>query len=230
MAFGLFFNNDSLRRQLDADTATLSLISKGVAVADAAILPGGGAGTARSLRLTFQGRTAPMLAVGVDRPVQGDKLVQVAASSVSGTTWTFDVIVWHQYGTDFGFRWHLFDVPHGTALTGFGFAFWDENGRLTANSNVAPMRSASSMASGRVYSAVHVAGLILTENRWWDTTAQVQRVDWQLFVDGISTYPGAGVASGFIDGGTSFNTPTVPWPNSPSGGAAVSFLVDVTGL
>lgn len=230
MVFGLFFDNNNLRRQLDSDTATLSLVNKGVGTASQVVMPGGGPGTTKYVRLTFSGRTAPMLAVGVDKPTQGEKSIQVVQSTVSGTTWTFDVVVWHQYGTDFAFRWYLFDVPYNTTLTGFGFAFWDEQGRLTANSNVAPMRTVSSMTSGRLYAAIHVSRFILVENWWWDTTAQQDRVDWQLSMDGISTYPGAAASSGFIDGGTSFNGPTVPWPNSPNAGPAVSILVDVTGL
>ncbi len=230
MAFGLFFDNDMLRRQLDADTATLTLVSKGTGTATTVVTTGGGNGPARVISLSFTGRTAPMLAVGVDKPSQGEKLVQVLSATLSDQTWTFRVVVWHQFGTDFAFRWYLFDVPYNTSLAGFGFAFWDEQGRITANSNLAPMRTASAMTSGRLYAAVHLAGLIGTENWWWDTTAQVERVDWSYYVDGVSTYPGATAASGFIEGGTSFNAPIMPYPHGPNGGAKVSIMVDVTGL
>lgn len=229
MAFGLFFDNNNLRRQLDADVPTLSLISKGTGTAATDIIAGG-SGTAKYATLTFAGRTAPMLSVGVDKPSLGEKLVQIVSSSLSGGTWTFKVAVWHQYGTDFAFRWHLFDVPYGSSLHGFGFAFWDTSGRLTVNSNIPPMRTVSAMVSGKLYTAVHIAGLILTENWWWDTTAQVERVDWALYMDGVSTYPGAAVSSGFIAGGTSFDVPAISFPTGPNSGPAVSIKVDVTGL
>lgn len=227
MAFGLFFDNIHSRRQIDDRTPTISLISKGTGTASSGVM---GSSTTRTATLSFSGRTAPMIAVGVDKPGQGDKGFQVLSATLSGGTWTYEIAIWHQYGTDFGFRWYLFDVPFGTALPSFGFALWDEQGRLTASSNMTPMPRADSMVSGGLYAAVYHAPFIYNENWWWDTTAQRDRVDWSLYADAVATYAGAAAMSGFIAGGESFTGPTIPWPHSQTMGPMTPLFVDVTGL
>ncbi|WP_293826019.1 hypothetical protein [uncultured Brevundimonas sp.] len=228
MSFGVLFLNDSNRVQIDENTPVLSLIQKGTATATTAVM---GSPTTRAYTLTLTGRTAPLLAIGVEKPSQGEKGFQIVEVVRNGGSWTYTIMIWHQYGTDFGFRWYLFDLPYGTPLIGYGLAVWDAQGRLVFNSNHAPMRSVTAMAAGRSYAAVYYAPFILNESWSWDTAEQRDRVTWSLYCEAVATYPGAGWASGYVDGGESFSGPTIPWPNTQSGGGPLSPLfVEVTGL
>lgn len=227
MAYGALFVNDNNRIQIDENSPVLSLMSQGTATAGDSVM---GSSTTRAYTLTVSGRTAPLLAIGVDKPTQGEKGCHVVEAVRNGGSWTYTVIIWHQYGTDFAFRWYLFDLPYGTVLTGYGLAVWDAQGRLVFNSNHAPMRTVTTMASGRVYAVVHYAPFLYNESWWWDTTNQVDRVNWSLYADAVATYSGATPMSGFIAGGESFSGPTIPWPHTQTSGPLTPLFVDVTGL
>lgn len=226
MAFGALFVNDGNRVQIDDTTPVLSLMSHGTALATDVVM---GSSTTRAYTLSVSGRTAPLLAIGVNKPTQGDKGFQVVEAVRSGGSWTYKVVIWHQYGSDFSFRWYVFDLPYGTALTGYGLALWDDQGRLVFNSNHAPMRTVTAMSAGRTYAAVYYAPFLYNESWWWDTTNQVDRVDWSLYADAIATYPGAAPMSGFIAGGESFSGPTIPWPHTQTSGPLAPLFVDVSG-
>lgn len=227
MAFGLLVENEYGRLQIDDQHQVVSLMLKGTAVADGNVM---GSSTTRLYTLTVTGRTAPLLAVGVDKPASGEKLCQVLSAVPTGSTWTFTILVWHQHGTDFGFRWYVYDVPLGTTVPSYGLAIWNAAGQLVFNSDHPPMRIASAMVAGRTYAALNYGPLIYSENVIWDTIEQQDVIYWQLYADGVATYHGASPASGFIASGEGFSPPTIPFPHNISGSPLIAILVDVTGL
>lgn len=238
MAFGIsVFNADSGKLQFDENTPVLSLISKGSSAAnlDIPYSTSGGSGsvgspTTRYINLTFNNCVAPFLAIRVTKPAQGDRGFQIADIARSGNTWTFSVLIWSQYGVDVGwpFNWYLYDVPYNTTPPDFGLVIRDAQGRMTLNSNHPPARPTNTY-TGKTVAGLNVDRLIINESWWWDTTAQVERVDWSIYMGPFCTYPGAASVSGFVAGGNALQTPPDPWQFfPPTGGNINGVLLDVT--
>ena len=226
MAFGAVFHNDSGMVQIDDQRAVLSLMSCGTDVATVSM---GSYGTTCYKVLTFTGRTAPLLAIGVDKPAMGDKGFQIVKTERSGSTWSFTVAVWHSHNGDFAFRWYLFDLPWGTTPSGWGMALWDASGRCTFSTDYPPARVTATMVAGRSYAAINGGPLAYQENFDWDSEEQQEIITWQLSCYPLATYIGAGSMNGAIDGAVDWQAPTIPWLTAPNISAGPQILFDVTG-
>lgn len=226
MAFGALFINDHNRVQIDDTTSVLSLVDSGSAIAT---LSDYGTSTTRWHTLTVTGRTAPVLAIGVDQPSTGQKGFQIVRSERSGTTWTFTIFIWHSHSFDFNFRWYVFDTPDGSAATGWGMILRNASSQIVFNSNLPPARSVSAMTSGRTYAAVHAGPLGYQENFDWDSETMQSVIIWSLYCSPFATYPGAGTMEGFVAGGVDFQSPNIPWLTSPNIALSAPILLDVTG-
>lgn len=239
MAFGIAVHNaNSGKLQFDENTPLLSLIAKGTSAASLDIpysTSGGGSGvvgspTTRYINLTFNNCVAPILAIRTSKPSQGDRGFEISFISRSGNTWTFTVLIWSQFGATVGwpFDWYLYDVPYNTVLPDFGLVIRDAQGRITLNSNHPPARPTNTYTGISVV-GINIGKLVINESPYWDTTQQVERIDWEIYMNPFCTYAGAPSVSGFVAGGNALQTPPDPWQEqSVSGGNMNGLLLNVT--